>query len=252
MKDQIALLQKDISDLRNRRGGQDNLPFSSDLTYCNNAVQPATSRAEAPAISPVMTPGVAEMNVPRFYGHTSSIYGFDIAKSTLQKMGITHRLTENDPFSEPGSMHSPMTGYLALYPSGDPLWEVNQLEAMRLCRVYDEEIGIMYPHVDMDKLCKVITTLFTSAFISISLQTGSGQLSFQGTDSIADEDIMTAKMVIAIALLLEGSGRSDLSQRLYDSIKDAINSKVTDALNVKSLALSILTVRVLGSVILLL
>lgn len=242
-------MQNQINDLRNSRSGQDRPPFPSDLTSPHDAVQPvATSALMQKLSTPAVPPGVLEPDVPRFYGHTSSKYGFDIANSTLESMGITQESMENGNVPETRSMYTPINPSSALYLSRDPLWVVNETEAVRLCKVYDEEIGIMYPHIDIDKVIKNVSTVFSCMSISISLQTGSGQLTFHGADALGDDDIMIVKMVIAIGLLLEGSGISDLSQRLFYSVKDAINSKILCARNIKSVTLFILTVSVLGSV----
>jgi hypothetical protein len=52
-----------------------------------------------------------------------------------------------------------------------------QDEAIRLCRVYEEEMGIMYPMLDIDKIVRQATLLFTS--MESATRTGLAQRVFQ-------------------------------------------------------------------------
>lgn len=191
-----------------------------------------------------VSPGLSDTDVAQFHGPTSSTYGFNIANSTLKNMGIAPAPSNTRSLPEARSVCTPPKSSLAFDLSDDPLWAVNQAEAIRLCKVYDEEIGIMYPHIDVATVFRHIHVLFSCTFVTTSVPTGSRQLYFQGADPVDSEDVMIVKMVVAIGLLLVGSGKSDLSQQLYDSIKDNINAKILSALSIRSVTLFLLTVRI--------
>lgn len=232
-------MQKQINELSSSRGDSYGVSLAGDITAaCDGGRSAAPSLPKIQAAVPAVSLGVSETNVPQFHGPTSSVYGFDIAKCTLQKRGITSSLGP-----ETTAIYAPQKPPLALYMSDDPLWSVNEADVIRLCKVYDEEIGIMYPHIDMNKVLANVNVLFNCTFASISLSTGSGQMYFHGADAVDNDDIMTVKMVVAIGLLLAGKGKSDPSQQLYDSVKDNINAKIVSTLNIKSVTLFILAVR---------
>lgn len=242
MRDQIASLQNQINDLRHGRSGHDLIPTDQTCIHDTSQSVPTSILGSQTSVLAV-SPGVSEGSVPQFHGPSSSIYGFNIAKSTLQTMGITPEST-HQLLPEQRSQSVPTTPFSALFPSDDPLWVVDRADALRLCKVYDEEIGTMYPHIDMDKVSRDVNLVFICRFTSLSLPAGSGQLSFSGADALDSEDATIMKMVLAIALLLEGSGSSELSERLFHSVKGSINSNIMKALSIKSLTLFILTVRV--------
>ncbi|KIW44407.1 uncharacterized protein PV06_02879 [Exophiala oligosperma] len=238
MRNQIAFLQNQINDLSNSRSDPSTPPVPNDR---NEGHLVASSMSKTLRTVPAGSPGLVDTDIAQFHGPTSSMYGFDIANSTLQSMGITPAPSDPGPLPETRSTCTPPKSSLAIELSGDPLWAVNQAEAIRLCKVYDEEIGIMYPHIDMAKVFRHVHALFTCTHVTISVPDGSGQLYFQGTDPLDNEDVIIVKMVVAIGLLLVNSGKSDLSQQLYDSIQDNINAKILSALSIRSVTLFILT-----------
>jgi hypothetical protein len=81
---------------------------------------------------------------PRFQGPTSSAFGLDVAKNTLQNMGYPGLVeggestnTQDDtPLGSPPSQTQPLLSGS----SRDPLWSVKGEEAVRLCNVYHEEM----------------------------------------------------------------------------------------------------------------
>jgi hypothetical protein len=106
--------------------------------------------------------------------------------------------------------------------------------------VYEEEIGFMYPEIDLDKLVKHAGMLYT--FIGAALRTGLGQPHLPGADAIDDQDTIVLKLVLAITLMLEGNGKSDLGERFYGSARFAVNLKIVGSLDITAVHLMILTV----------
>lgn len=54
--------------------------------------------------------------------------------------------------------------------SRDPIWKFGKDEIIRLCRVYEEEIGLMYPVVDIEQVIVHGKNLYE--FIGSALRTG--------------------------------------------------------------------------------
>ena len=185
---------------------------------------------------------------PRFHGPTSSVFNFDVARSSLQTMGIappddgmqdvfsTHDAT---PAGSPQQQQA-MSPELLAHPNKDPLWLIKREEAIRLCRVYDEEIGAMYPVVDIEKLIERTNLLFN--FIEAADRTGLTQRFKPGPDSLSDDDTHILKLVLAITLLLEGNGQSSLGTRFFNSVKRGIELMIWDPADIKSITIFALVV----------
>ncbi|EHL03198.1 putative Uncharacterized transcriptional regulatory protein [Glarea lozoyensis 74030] len=88
---------------------------------------------------------------------------------------------------------------------------------IRLCRVYEEEMGIMYPVVDIEKVIIHGTNLYT--FTEAARRNGfSNDNTAKG---LTDEGTSALKMVLACSTLTEGNGRSEVAYRLFESVREA-------------------------------
>ena len=134
----------------------------------------------------------------------------------------------------------PSSAAIPAHPSKDPLWLLSKDEAIRLCRVYDEEMGIMYPMLDIDKLIRHAVMLF--AFVESASRTGLVQRSFAGPDSLDDDDTRLLKIVLATALIVEGNGQSELGRRLFETVRQYAESSLWGPVNVNQLKLLVLVV----------
>lgn len=245
MRDHISALQEQVNDLytslnelRNRSDLSYSASIDPQFSHDGSNRSMSMSRTLPPLISPKRAPPKA---LPQFHGPTSTVYGLDVAKSSLQTMGITHNLGDDGLMSRERSRAASPVMVLPAHPSKDPLWLIEHSEVVRLLRVYEEEIGIMYPVVDIDKVLKQANSLYK--FISASLRTGFGHPGLPGSDTFDDEETTVLKMVLAITLTVEGHGRSDLGQRFFDAAKPATDLKLVTALDIKSVVLTVLTVR---------
>lgn len=247
MRDHIAALQEQVNDLYaslNELRGRTDLAFSApiDPSFSQDGSSRSLSLSVSRTLPPLISPKRATPKaLPQFHGPTSTVYGLDVAKSSLQTMGITHNVPDDGMASRDRSRPvSPVPMVLQAHPTKDPLWLIDHAEVMRLCRVYEEEIGIMYPVVDIDKVLKQANFLYK--FIGASLRTGLGQPTLPGADTFDDEETTVLKMILAITLTVEGHGRSDLGQRFFDAAKPATDLKLVSALDIKSVVLTVLTV----------
>ena len=171
---------------------------------------------------------------PKFQGPTSSAYSFDVAKHTLQNMGYTPLESglgdgpdgggdgENEtPIGSPRLTNEAIPGWIETRNirgdvNGDPLEVLSREEALRLCQVYADEIGSMYPVLDMDTVAE--TCQFVHDRLDEQLRQNPTANDQKREYNIADHDLNNLKMVIAIATVVEGSGLSSLGERLYHNI----------------------------------
>ncbi|THC96762.1 hypothetical protein EYZ11_003771 [Aspergillus tanneri] len=237
MKDQITTLQDQVNslftslnDLRTQKSSLDSPGFEN------------FSRDGSQSVFTPMQVGLAKPRnrPPRFHGPTSSAFNFDVARSSLQNMGIAPAeevITDDITTAHGTPMESPQLASLApsIHPTKDPIWAIKREDALRLCQVYEDEIGIMYPLVDIDKVTQQINLLYT--FMEAATRTGFAQRGLPGADGIHDENTNLLKMILATTLIVEGGGQSELGQRLYMSVKPAIESKLWDSVSIKTIQL---------------
>lgn len=241
MQDQVSALQEHVNELQNVVGElRSQVQFAAqDRMLYPPPDQPSNmtmSRTLPPLISPKRHQ--QQRILPQFHGPTSSIYGFDVAKSSLSNMGITQPPDQEGLMSRDRSQAaSPVQ--LAPYPNKDPIWMLDQQEAIRLVKIYDEECHIMYPVLDMDKVFAHINQLYT--FIGAALRSGFAQPGMPGEDALDDEMTTQLKLILACGLIIEGHGEHELGQKLYDSAKRATDMVIVGHLSLKAVVLIILT-----------
>ncbi|KAI7480328.1 fungal transcriptional regulatory protein [Hortaea werneckii] len=188
---------------------------------------------------------------PSFRGPTSDEFNFGVAKSSLQTMGIssgpedggsgTAGFTTGDP--SPAQSPPPRDRNSAQYlPSThaqkDPIWSVSQEDAIRLCHVYEDEMGMMYPILDSSKMIAYAQKLYR--FMEAAHRSGLMQQGMPGPDAIDDEDANILKMVLATAMTVESQGRSDLGRRLFECVQPAIDNSLHGNVDLKGVKLLVL------------
>lgn len=172
-----------------------------------------------------------------FQGPTTSAFGFEVAKSSLQQRGIVERIEAGeagDMTQEPSPLASPSApnDTIDTRHTLDPLWALPKTEALRLCRVYEEEMGIMYPVLELSELLDQVDRLYSPADRAI--------------DSVIQldrEDVHILRLVFACALTAEGSGRSEQAISLFDSVRDVQDNCVWGPPEIKSIIFLTLVVR---------
>lgn len=183
----------------------------------------------------------------RFQGPTSSAFNFDVANSSLQTMGITEADLPDEnginydetPFSSP-RQHQPALVSLLTLPSKDPIWKLGKEEAVRLCGVYEEELGNMFPMFDVERMIEKIELLFT--FAESATRNSLLNHSLPGLDDIDVDDVNILKMVLATTLTIEGSGESEIGRMLFDSVREASQITLWEPAEIKGLILLVLVV----------
>ena len=185
---------------------------------------------------------------PRFQGPTSSAFNFDVANSSLQTMGITdvNIPDERELNPEERSLVSPsrnqsfLESMVAVPPPEDPIWKIPKDEAIRLCRVYEEEIGITCPMFDIETFISQASRLCT--FPERAARAGLLSGGISGSDSMASDDINILKLIYANTLTVEGCGLSELGVMLFDSVRNSSQNKLWEPVEPKGLILLVLVV----------
>uniref|UniRef100_A0A8H7K531 Zn(2)-C6 fungal-type domain-containing protein n=1 Tax=Bionectria ochroleuca TaxID=29856 RepID=A0A8H7K531_BIOOC len=160
---------------------------------------------------------------PSFHGPTTSIFDLGIARKSLRDRGITGLERPGDFTQEPTPVASPsiplhQDELLPFFsPPVEPFWAIGREEALRLCRVYQDEMGTMYPVIELESTITQVNRLYDHLG-SLS----SSRAPPSPVPIIKDEDINIIKMVFACALTAENSGRSELAMRIFRNVRDAL------------------------------
>ncbi|KAL4882260.1 hypothetical protein BJY04DRAFT_227402, partial [Aspergillus karnatakaensis] len=169
-----------------------------------------------------------------FQGPTTSAFSFDLAKSSLKERGIEVERNEGDMTREPSPLPTPPSpNPLGSCHAGDPLWTIGKTEALRLCRVYEEEMGVMYPVVELDELLHNVEILYRPTDVASWPQAPA----YSNDGKLDSDDINILRLVFACALTAEASGSSGLAMSLFETVRDAAVNYVWAVPEIKSITL---------------
>jgi hypothetical protein len=170
-----------------------------------------------------------------FQGPTTSAFSLDLAKSSLQQRGIVEGAEagdEGDLTQEPSPLASTCarSEEFDTRQTLDPLWALQKDEALRLCRVYEEEMGIMYPVLKLSELLDQVNLLYCPMDRAVG-----PALQPDGRNELDREDIHILRLVFACALTAEASGRSEQAIALFDSVREVQDNCVWGPPEIKSI-----------------
>ena len=258
MNDHIATLQEQVNTLFTnlsalRQHVDNHAPIDPSPYSQPYAPSIAASQMSMPGQSPSHNRSKSTPKYPPFQGPTSVAYNMNVARSSLETMGIGLSgagESAEDPniMPDPSLPASPPpqfpTSKVALHATKDPIWAVSKDEAVRLCRLYEDEIHSMYPIVDMEKLIRHANLLWM--FLDAASRTGLMQGGLAGADAIEDDQTVLLKLVMAITLVMEGSGSSELGTRIFDHVAAAVERQLLAPVELKSIQMLALAVSGLG------
>jgi len=241
MMGQLSSLQQQVESLYSNLSALRNHVDTNLSTLDGTYAQPPYMRQLS--VSSGATSGMLSQHKPKppkFHGPTSSAFNLGVAKSTLQTMGITGAedalddVATNDgtPVASPPTA-TPAIQQPPMHASKDVIWSVGKEEAIRLIHVWDDEMGCMYPMLDVDKLLRHTNLLYT--FMDAARRTGLMEAGLPGADAIYDDQTQTLKLVLAIACTLEGSGKSELGKKLFESVRDYLEEQMFACCDVKAI-----------------
>ncbi|TVY16790.1 putative transcriptional regulatory protein [Lachnellula arida] len=239
MNSQIASLQEQVDDLyanlSSLRSNGEALSFPPPQSERSMSMSQTTPRS--PHSNYRSTP-----RHPSYRGPTSSAFSMDVAKTTLHKMGyqgLGDEVMNQDatPIPSPPAIQPPslatINGIPHKDPTRDPLLSFSKEEMTRLCRVYEEEMGIMYPVVNIEQV--IIHGANVYNFINAAFRTGLTSTNEPGR-GINDEQSVVLKMVLACAAAVEDDGQSEIGNRLFESVKEIADRYLSrEAVEMKNL-----------------
>lgn len=111
----------------------------------------------------------------------------------------------------------------------DPIWSLDATDAERLFSIYEEEVGKMYPIIDLQEVHQKSTFLFK--FLAASKSSGL-KAHFDDYPNIArDINANITKMVLANALTAESGGQNELGKRLFQSVLEVSEKKLWEQID---------------------
>ncbi|RDL41849.1 Uncharacterized protein BP5553_01828 [Venustampulla echinocandica] len=245
MNAQLASLQEQVDSLYANLNA---LRASGDAMAFVPPSERSMSMSQTPNVQPISPIDKYRPPPPKhrsYRGPTSSAFSLDVAKNTLHSMGyqglgVDEGMMTQDatPLASPPAIQPPPLPNTNSNPSKDPLWSLSKEEMIRLCRVYEEEMGIMYPVVDIDQTIIHGTNLYE--YLGAAVRNGLVTPSPPGK-GINDEQSLALKMVLASATLTEGNGQSEIGYRLFESVREAADRILhSEAIEVKNLSFLVL------------
>ena len=142
-------------------------------------------------------------------------YSLDVANSTMSNMGYESISNVDDT-----GHHLMEDSTLAVADASyDPLSEFDSDEMIRLCRLHEEEVGIMYPVLNIQSVI---------AHARIYGTVNDPHRGYRQLHHVDDEKTMQLKIVMCCALAVEEHGQSDKAVRIYGSMEAAVNRKLMD------------------------
>ncbi|KAH6617745.1 hypothetical protein B0J18DRAFT_412214 [Chaetomium sp. MPI-SDFR-AT-0129] len=169
--------------------------------------------------------------VPSFFnGPTSLAFTVDVAKDTLHKMGYSGvgdgqedhgAQPDTAPHASPQMTNAP-SGVVPPPSQGpaDPLWEFDESEIVRLMRVYQEEVDVMYPVTSMGPVMAHVR--YISSWMDTARRAG-GVPSPGLEQVLQDPKTLLVKILMCCALVVTEHGNSDKAVRIYDSIQPLVD-----------------------------
>lgn len=245
MNSHLASLQEQVDNLYanlNALRGGDGMVFPPTSERSMSVSQPSVAQPISP-----MNRYRPHPKHPSFRGPTSSAFSLDVAKNTLHNMGyqglgVDEGVITQDPTpvaSPPLIQPRPLVNANG-NPCNDPIWNINKEEMIRLCRVYEEEMGIMYPVVNIEQMIIHGSNLYH--FIDAALRNGLARTDTPGK-GVIDEESCILKLVLACATLVEGSGQSEIAYRLFESVREQADRTLhSEVIEIKSLPFLVLVV----------
>ncbi|GLA37526.1 hypothetical protein AnigIFM63309_004465 [Aspergillus niger] len=217
----------------------------------NTLVSPATAlpRSDVASQRPFRRHSSIKEKESVFQGPTTSAYSLDLAKSSLQRRGIVEEhpdvadaedgdvdgdeggLTQANPsamIAMPVPASPPRTRH---HSTGDPLWTIGKNEALRLCRVYEEEMGVMYPVLELSQLLHQVELLYgAESWPRVPVVQGP-----DGPEQLDRTDVHILRLVFACALTAEAAGSSALAMSLFESVREVADNFVWGAAGIKNI-----------------
>ncbi|KAF2018901.1 hypothetical protein BU24DRAFT_364238 [Aaosphaeria arxii CBS 175.79] len=246
LQDQVEQLFANLTSLKSQ---VDTQSMGSIGTPYQNPEYARSMSIHTPMIppSPAQQRSKSFSKHPRFHGPTSSAFNLGVAKSSLKTMGITGAEDVEDegvvtqdvtPMGSPPQSNAALSKG-SLHIDKDPIWSLTKSEAVRLIQVWQEEMGMMYPFMDIEKMLRYADLLFS--FVEAASRSGLMQGSRPGHDAIMDDRTSILKLILAISLVLEGGGKDPLGEKLFWNVHERVEKSLSGSVDLQGINMLILT-----------
>ncbi|PNY29488.1 transcriptional regulatory protein [Tolypocladium capitatum] len=202
--------------------------LQDDVSWLNQAVRSMQTNSSrlAPPNDRIMSSSTPQAKVgASLQGPTSLAFSLDVANTTIANMGYRGIDGPDDQDQQSNDVPMPMGNTLF-----DPLLEYDKDEIVRLCRFHEEEMGIMFPVLNINAVIAYAKNILPFLESARSQQ--------RLAKVMEDVNTLELKMVMATALMVEEHGHSDRATRLYGTIEPIVNRMLmVDASDVTTLPL---------------
>lgn len=247
LQDQLDQLFANLNALKNQvdRQGPASVETPFESPHFTRSLSIGQLSGVAP--SPVRQRSRSNAKRPRFQGPASNAFNLGVAKSSLETMGITGpgdgeeeglMTMDATPVASPPLANALLPA--VLHADKDPIWSISKREAMGLIQLWQEEMGVMYPFLDIDHITRYAEMLFS--FVEAAARQGLMQGARPGADAIEDEKTSILKLILAVALILRGNGKDPLGDRFFNNVQKVVERTLSEPVDVKSINLLTLTV----------
>lgn len=246
LQEQVDTLWHNLNSLRATLGHeipQQEVPYN----YGNEQARQQSAPQAPMVIDPVLNRSKASPQQSRFQGPTSSAYSFGIARSSLQHMGVTSpddgldASAESHDGAEPSGRTLPKGASTFLHPNLHAIASVSKEEALRLVQVYEDEMGLMYPILDIARIRQYAMLVFglgDAAHKKALIVKGSGE-----TEEDLEFDLL--RLILAIALVCESNGYDALAKALYDGTSYTREDSLDGNIDIRRIQVMTLAVRIM-------
>jgi hypothetical protein len=180
---------------------------------------------------------------PQFVGATRSAFDLNVARSSMNNMGIPTDLPNGSATDDPVATLRKEPLELALL--FQPLRELGKEKVLALIKVFEEELNPAYPYLDVPELTSLVYRLFERyGGDEASDVEGMGD----NQHAIDQLQFMVLAAVVACAMAVDSPGRIHTSQQLVRSAQRYVFDDVgSGRATHEEIVISITLVRLCGS-----
>ncbi|KAL2788526.1 hypothetical protein BJX66DRAFT_254420 [Aspergillus keveii] len=155
---------------------------------------------------------------PDYIGPTSAEFGITQRQKST---GESDSYGDGESETESTTAPSPAAVSDVEAMSSDPLGCFGKEEALRLVDVYENNVGLMYPCIDLDSVRSYVDEYYKD-----SGRVGPTPPGMSDQDWFFARDAEVLKIILATALLAESHGRSERAALLADNVEDRFAARV--------------------------
>ena len=240
MTDQISRLQQQVQELVSSLSilRRDSGPALAPIQGTTALAPPSTMTTPSQLITSVQSlqshTSTAVAPPSTFHGPTSLAFTVGVAKNTLHNMGYAVPQEQTDDVGAGVAAHpepachispssKPSPSHAAAPRFSDPLWEYDGEEAVRLCRLFEEEAGVMYPILSYDDLVEYAR----GVFVWMEGARRDGTMTGPSEEQVLTHPkTLTLKIMLCCAKTIEAHGNSAEAVRLYNSMEFTISRAI--------------------------